>query len=101
MAASAETTVIRKAAKPKWRRWAKIILLSLVSLALLYQGYVVARVCWYRSHNPDVSALMAQRMAEARAAGEEPKRVQTWVPYDRISPNLVRAVLAGEDSRFV
>jgi monofunctional biosynthetic peptidoglycan transglycosylase len=44
--------------------------------------------------------MMAQRMAEARAAGLEPKRAQTWVAYDRISPNLVRAVLAGEDSRF-
>ncbi|MFL6214779.1 MAG: monofunctional biosynthetic peptidoglycan transglycosylase [Blastocatellia bacterium] len=100
MAASAHTTVVRKTEKPKWRRWVKIILLSLVAIALLYQGYVVGRVFWYRSHNPEVTALMAQRMAEARAAGEEPKRTQTWVPYDRISPNLVRAVLAGEDSRF-
>jgi len=100
MAATAQMSVIRKTAKPKWRRWAKIILLSLVALVLVYHGWVVARVFWYRSHNPEVTALMAQRMAEARAAGEEPKRVQTWVPYDRISPNLVRAVLAGEDSRF-
>jgi monofunctional biosynthetic peptidoglycan transglycosylase len=100
MAAPARTTVVRKTAKPTWRRWAKIILLSLVAIALLYHGYVVGRVFWYRSHTPDVTALMAQRMAEARAAGLEPKRAQTWVAYDRISPNLVRAVLAGEDSRF-
>src|SRR4029079_4496947 len=25
---------------------------------------------------------------------------QTWVPLDRISPNLQRAVLAGEDTNF-
>jgi monofunctional glycosyltransferase len=100
MVASAPTTVVRKAEKPKWRRWAKIILLSLVAIALAYHGWVLARVFWYRAHNPEVTALMAQRMSEARAAGDEPKRVQTWVPYDRISPNLVRAVLAGEDSRF-
>ncbi|MEN3331561.1 MAG: monofunctional glycosyltransferase [Blastocatellia bacterium] len=100
MAATAPTTVARKATKPTWRRWAKIILLSLVAFVLVYHGWVLARVFWYRSHNPEVTALMAQRMSEARAAGEEPKRLQTWVPYDRISPNLVRAVLAGEDSRF-
>lgn len=92
--------VEEKPAKPKWRRWAKIILLSLVALVLVYHGWVLGRVFWYRSHNPEVTALMAQRMAEARAEGVEPKRVQAWVPYDRISPNLVRAVLAGEDSRF-
>jgi monofunctional biosynthetic peptidoglycan transglycosylase len=100
MAAVAQTTVVRKTGKPRWRRWLKIILLGLLAIALLYQGYVVSRVFWYRSHNPDVTALMAQRMGEARAAGLEPKRAQTWVSYDRISPNLVRAVLAGEDSRF-
>jgi monofunctional biosynthetic peptidoglycan transglycosylase len=43
---------------------------------------------------------MEQRAAETRAKGEEPKRVQTWVSYNMISRNLVRAVLAGEDSRF-
>jgi monofunctional glycosyltransferase len=100
MTASAQMIVVEKAEKPRWRRWAKIILLSLAALMVIYHGWVLSRVFWYRSHNPEVTALMAQRMAEARAAGEEPKRVQTWVPYDRISPNLVRAVLAGEDSRF-
>src|SRR5438128_2693552 len=100
MTARAQMIVVEKTEKPRWRRWAKIILLSLVALGVIYHGWVLSRVFWYRSHNPEVTALMAQRMAEARAAGEEPKRVQTWVPYDRISPNLVRAVLAGEDSRF-
>src|SRR6185369_9445312 len=73
MAAPAHTTVVRKTEKPAWRRWAKIILLSLVALVLLYHGYVLSRVFWYRSHSPEVTALMAQRMAEDRAAGEEPK----------------------------
>lgn len=95
-----EPTVIRRPAKPKWRKWVKIALLSLVALMVLYHGWVLSRVIWYRSHNPEITALIDQRMKEARARGEEPKRVQTWVSFDRISPNLVRAVLAGEDSRF-
>lgn len=43
---------------------------------------------------------MALRAREARAKGAEPKKVQRWVPYRRISPNLVRAVLVAEDSGF-
>jgi monofunctional biosynthetic peptidoglycan transglycosylase len=67
---------------------------------LLYHGYIVLSVVWYRSTNPGTTALMKQRASQARARGREHRVQQTWVPYERISPNLVRAVLAGEDSRF-
>ena len=43
---------------------------------------------------------MRQRAEEARARGQTPKRVQIWIPYERVSPHLVRAVLAGEAHRF-
>src|SRR4029077_1320388 len=35
-----------------------------------------------------------------RAEGREPRRVQRWIPYSRISPNLKRAVLVAEDAGF-
>jgi monofunctional biosynthetic peptidoglycan transglycosylase len=44
--------------------------------------------------------LIETRIKEAQARGEEPKRYQTWVPLEQISPNLQRAVLAGEDTNF-
>jgi len=93
-------TVVMKKVKSRWRRWAKIIVLSAIGLALLYQGYILFRLVRMRSANPEVTAMMQQRASEAASAGMEAKRTQTWVPYDRISRNLVRAVLAGEDSRF-
>ncbi|HYE16072.1 MAG TPA: biosynthetic peptidoglycan transglycosylase, partial [Pyrinomonadaceae bacterium] len=40
------------------------------------------------------------RLDEARREGREPRRVQQWVPLERISPDLQRAVLAGEDANF-
>jgi monofunctional biosynthetic peptidoglycan transglycosylase len=43
---------------------------------------------------------MDLRAREARARGEEPKRVQRWVPYSRISRQLVKAVLVTEDAAF-
>ena len=36
-----------------------------------------------------------------RRRNTEAKLQQTWVPYDRISPNLKRAIVVAEDSRFV
>lgn len=93
-------TTSRKASRPRWRRWAKLAIAGFLILAVLYEGWIVFSVIRYRSSNPAGTALMEQRASQAREEGEEPKRVQTWVPYDRISRNLVRAVLAGEDSRF-
>jgi monofunctional biosynthetic peptidoglycan transglycosylase len=50
--------------------------------------------------NPETTALIEARLDEARDAGAEPRREQAWVAIDRISPHLVRAVLAGADARF-
>jgi monofunctional biosynthetic peptidoglycan transglycosylase len=43
---------------------------------------------------------MELRAREAQARGEQPRRLQRWVPYGRISPNLTRAVLVAEDGTF-
>ena len=53
-----------------------------------------------RTTNPETTAFMELRARQARARGVEPKKVQRWVTYRRISPNLVRAVLVAEDSGF-
>ena len=91
---------MRRASRPRWRRWVKFAILSLLGIAILYHGWILFRVFRLKSLAPATTAMIEQRAAEARAKGEEVKRVQTWVPYDRISRNLTRAVLAGEDSRF-
>src|SRR4051794_6027723 len=43
---------------------------------------------------------MELRDAESRAKGKPPRRVQRWVAYGRISPDLKRAVLVAEDDAF-
>ncbi|MEK6321239.1 MAG: monofunctional biosynthetic peptidoglycan transglycosylase [Acidobacteriota bacterium] len=93
-------TIARKARRSRWRKWAKIIIAALLVIATLYQGWIIFSVFGFKRSNPASTALMEQRASQARTKGEEVKRVQTWVPYDRISRNLIRAVLAGEDSRF-
>src|SRR5687767_757075 len=53
-----------------------------------------------RTTNPSTTAFIELRAREARAKGEEPKRVQRWVSYAKISSHLKRAVLVAEDSAF-
>jgi monofunctional biosynthetic peptidoglycan transglycosylase len=53
-----------------------------------------------RTQNPETTAFMTLRDHEARARGDEPRRVHRWVSYARISPSLTRAVLVAEDSAF-
>lgn len=53
-----------------------------------------------KAANPPTTAFIDLRAREARARGEEPRRIQKWVPYAHISQNLKRAVLVTEDSRF-
>ncbi len=82
-------------------RWAFRIVLGVLLGVVLYEGILLIRVFWLRSHNPSSTSLIETRISEARNKGQEPKRYQNWVPLDKISNNLQRAVLAGEDTNFV
>lgn len=53
-----------------------------------------------RVRDPDSTALMRQRVAEARSRGEELEIRREWVPLDRISRRLQRAVIVAEDGNF-
>jgi monofunctional biosynthetic peptidoglycan transglycosylase len=50
--------------------------------------------------NPATTAFIELRSREAEQAGKKPRRVQTWVSYERISSHLKRAVLVTEDAAF-
>lgn len=66
-----------------------------------YQVIMFIRVSRLRTETPLSTSLIETRANESRSQGLQPKREQVWVPLDRISPNLQRAVLAGEDTNFV
>jgi monofunctional biosynthetic peptidoglycan transglycosylase len=53
-----------------------------------------------KSNNPATTAFIELRAREARAKGRQPRRVQRWIGYGEISPELKRAVLAAEDAAF-
>ena len=78
-----------------------LIAVPAIAFALLAYVYVtLPDVRSLRTANPSTTAFMDLRDREARAKGREPRRVQRWIAYNRISPNLTRAVLVAEDDLF-
>src|SRR6185437_11946748 len=78
-----------------------LVVLGVIVGTVGYEGIMFVRVLLLRNHNPSSTSLIDTRIKEAQAKGQQPRREQVWVPLDRISPNLQRAVLAGEDTNFV
>lgn len=78
-----------------------LILLGLLVGFTAYNGYLFSRVWSLQTGNPATTSLIETRSSEARSKGQTPQRFQIWVPIDRISPNLQRAVIAGEDTNFL
>lgn len=78
-----------------------VVVLALFTLFVLYEVVTFPRVSDLREKNPETTSMIETRLKEARDEGRETRRVQQWVPLSRISTNLQRAVLAGEDTNFV
>ncbi|MEF8728267.1 MAG: monofunctional biosynthetic peptidoglycan transglycosylase [Accumulibacter sp.] len=81
--------------------WAKRLLLAGVALLLIYQFWLFGWVLWWKWSNPDLTRFMEIRIEELRRQQPEAQLRKQWVPYDRISLHLKRAIVAAEDARFV
>ncbi len=77
-----------------------LALAAIVALALLWLAWIGAQILWYRSHPPHETAFMAQRMDEWRARNPKAQLKYQWVPYERISTQLKRALIVSEDAKF-
>src|SRR5690348_12274164 len=72
------------------RRLGHIVFFALAALIAVS----VVQVALYRFVPPPATPLMLIRLAEGYGIDKK------WEPLSRISPHLVRAVMAGEDARF-
>jgi monofunctional biosynthetic peptidoglycan transglycosylase len=77
-------------------RWLGLVLLAFVALQLFF----IARIALMSVVDPESTSF--QRSEAFRIATQKDKLSwrQEWVPYDRISDNLKRAVIASEDDGF-
>jgi monofunctional biosynthetic peptidoglycan transglycosylase len=68
--------------------------------ALGYLWVTIPDVRPLHTVNPATTAFMTRRADESRAAGKPVRPRRTWVPLNRISPLLQRAVVVSEDAAF-
>ncbi len=72
----------------------------LFDLVLLFLTVTVVPVLIYGVTDPSTTALMWIRWAENDQSDRYPRALKHWVPLERISPHLLKAVIAGEDQKF-
>ncbi len=71
----------------RWQRWLLWAVAAFVTLTVL-------PVACVRFVDPPMSAFMLEHRLEGKVAH------QTWVPLQRVSPAMQRALIAGEDQKF-
>ena len=72
-----------------------------MGLFLLVQLWFFAWVLVWKVYEPGPTQFMKIRLAELQKKNPGAKLQQTWVSYGFISPNLKRALIAAEDSKFM
>jgi monofunctional biosynthetic peptidoglycan transglycosylase len=93
----------RRKARGRRRMWRMLAWIAggLFALFLAFNLWVLAQLWWWIDHDPQASAFMEARLARLQEADPEADLHHRWVPYERISLHLKRAVIAAEDARFV
>ncbi|MFN3624331.1 MAG: monofunctional biosynthetic peptidoglycan transglycosylase [Hyphomicrobium sp.] len=84
-------------AAPPRRDWRDLARRAAAVAFLIFAGWFLAvllLILAYRFIDPPFSMLMAQRFLTGTSIDRQ------WVPIERISPNLSRAVIVAEDGRF-
>ena len=72
-----------------------------VGLLLAYQLWLFGWVLWWNWMDPGMTRFMEIRQEELWLKNPGASLQKQWVPYERISPHLKRAIIAAEDAKFV
>lgn len=92
--------VTRAMLKKLWG-WTWRTLALFFVLLLLYQAWIAAHIAWWINHNPSTSAFMESRLEVMQDKNPDAELKHRWVPYNKISNHLKRALIASEDAKFV
>lgn len=83
--------------------WTKVlffILVGAIAVWLAFEYFTFPNISKLRNENPTTTSLIEYRIRETQGEGKTPTKNMYWQPIGQISPNLQRAVLAGEDARY-
>src|SRR4051812_36525901 len=82
-------------------RWIAFAAASFTALVMAVQLWFLGHVLYWRQANPSMTSFMEARLGSLREKNPQAKLVQGWVPYERISTHLKRAIIAAEDAKFI
>ncbi len=84
-----------------WRYYSRKILVALKWTVLFFFASTLFAEVIFTFINPPVTPLMLHRVIEQKLNGKKARLHKKWMPLEKISPNMVRAVVASEDNRFL
>jgi monofunctional biosynthetic peptidoglycan transglycosylase len=84
----------------KIRSKSLFILLSPIILLTFFYVFIMPDLSKLVKENPKKTALMEYREKAAKEKRKPYRFYQSWVPFSKISPYLVKAVLIAEDDKF-
>jgi monofunctional biosynthetic peptidoglycan transglycosylase len=82
-------------------RWVVRIVLLVLAALIVYQAWIFGNVVWWIWFNPSTSAFMEERLGVLQQDDPKAALRHQWVPYEKISINLKRALIASEDAKFL
>ena len=82
-------------------RWIARALLLFVGVIVVYECWILGNVVWWVWFNPSTSAFMENRLEVLQQKNPDAELRHKWIPYDRISIHLKRALIAAEDAKFL
>jgi monofunctional biosynthetic peptidoglycan transglycosylase len=82
-------------------RWTWYAFAVALSALVLLQFWFLVHVWYWASNNPESTAFMRARLEILREEDPRARLAHQWVPYERISVHLKRAVVSAEDAKFM
>ncbi len=82
-------------------RWLKVLLAGFFGLIVVWQGWYLGWILWWKWVDPHTTSFQSQRLGELREKNPKAELKKHWIPYAKISTHLKRAVIAAEDDKFI
>ena len=81
--------------------WLKVGLAWMIGLLLVWQFWYLGWVVWWKWVNPGMTSFQSQQLSVLREQNPQATLKRQWMPYEKISIQLKRAVVAAEDDKFI
>ncbi len=81
--------------------WLKVGLAWMIGLLLVWQFWYLGWVVWWKWVDPGTTSFQSQQLSVLREKNPQATLYRQWVPYEKISIQLKRAVVASEDDGFI